>query len=574
MSRVTSVLATPFDLSNNNMLSGALGSYGDFTSAVATCKTGGCDFFVNDTTTSFGMRARGFFAVTASQAGLPVHFGVYADDGASLTFFDAAGASYAALTQPSVPRLVRVARDEHRDVPEGGPLRRRDPLRAQIVEDAALEVSTLEGTFTDFQQPANQAPVVRLADAGFAPRELRGFYPDRERRGRLGRPGDVRAVRPRWPATRRGGLRRGESVQRGGAVRALRRRALLRAHVRAVLGGRGVRRRAVRRAACGRRGGLWAVGGRCGRGRRVRHGHRRCARGGDGCGAAGREHGKQRWLRVSRGGRGVAREHRRRVVRRVRAHFRGVAQARARAETARQARCHRADCPRPRHMISSTDAHTSHSRFVHVRPVALPGLPRLRRRRHHDDRAARRRLQRSRNGRQVGRARPDGRRHGRPSRCLRRRVHGLRLGFRRGFRRGLRHGFARGLSHGFPRGRSPRRARGRGATRGAAPRKLRLHAGVCVDLPWGRVGRGDGAQRGGGRRRPGRRWRGVRAGRARRRGRSGQSNRSVRHHDVGRDVDRRHTLRDEQCIREPTRRRRDRRVRRAAVQRHPSSPAA
>src|SRR4051812_8014166 len=51
--RQSSVLRTVFDLSNNNS-SGLARSYGDFVdSQVPKCASGGCDFFITDTTTSF-----------------------------------------------------------------------------------------------------------------------------------------------------------------------------------------------------------------------------------------------------------------------------------------------------------------------------------------------------------------------------------------------------------------------------------------------------------------------------------------------------------------------------------------
>src|SRR6185369_4995824 len=78
--RVESVIRTILDLSNNNN-TGLKLSYGDFTNAmVPTCKFGGCDFFINDTTTSFGSRLRGFLNVTPDLAGKAIHIGFYTDD--------------------------------------------------------------------------------------------------------------------------------------------------------------------------------------------------------------------------------------------------------------------------------------------------------------------------------------------------------------------------------------------------------------------------------------------------------------------------------------------------------------
>ncbi|MBK8258854.1 MAG: hypothetical protein IPK82_40120 [Polyangiaceae bacterium] len=164
--RVESVLRTLLDLSNNNS-SGLQASFGDFTNAVSTCKIGGCDFIVNDTTTGFGLRARGFLNVTQAMVGQAIHFGLYADDSVSLTFFGKNGAIYPIIIRP--PQLGnptwRVTNTVTFQEPGLYPV---EILHAEISEHAALEMSSLvDANFVDFERPANQAPVVKLKGAGF-----------------------------------------------------------------------------------------------------------------------------------------------------------------------------------------------------------------------------------------------------------------------------------------------------------------------------------------------------------------------------------------------------------------------
>ncbi len=163
--RVASVLGTLADLSNND--STDPNSQGDFKGAVATCPVGGCGFFVNDTTTSFGSRLRGYLAVTSAMVATPVHFGFFADDAVSLSVFDATATAYPVVTQP--PVLGSSAWRVTSTVTFGASgLYPVEILYAQIVEGAALEVSTFSGAFTDRDSPANQVPVTSLATAGFA----------------------------------------------------------------------------------------------------------------------------------------------------------------------------------------------------------------------------------------------------------------------------------------------------------------------------------------------------------------------------------------------------------------------
>jgi len=164
--RVESVIRTLLDLSNNNS-SGLQSSFGDFTSAISTCKLGGCDFLVNDTTTAMGARLRGFLNVTPDLAGKEIHFGLYTDDAVSLTFFGPGGAVHYVIIRPPQLGLPtwRVTNTVRFDEAGVYPL---EILFAEIAEHSALEMSyVVDDTFTDFERPANQAPVVKLKGAGF-----------------------------------------------------------------------------------------------------------------------------------------------------------------------------------------------------------------------------------------------------------------------------------------------------------------------------------------------------------------------------------------------------------------------
>jgi outer membrane exchange protein TraA len=164
--RVESVIRTLLDLSNNNS-SGLQASFGDFTNAVPTCKIGGCPFIANDTNTSFAARARGFLNVTEELVGKKIHFGIYTDDAASLTFFGKSGAVYPVIIRP--PQLGfptwRVTNTVTFNEPGLYPL---EILYAEIGDHAALEMSYLiDDAFMDFERRADQAPVVKLKGAGF-----------------------------------------------------------------------------------------------------------------------------------------------------------------------------------------------------------------------------------------------------------------------------------------------------------------------------------------------------------------------------------------------------------------------
>ncbi|WP_043710080.1 outer membrane exchange protein TraA [Corallococcus macrosporus] len=168
-SRVTTVLRTPFDLSNN-LNDGRTLSYGDFVNQVAApgCSIGGCTFNViedNDAFTPFASRFRGYLNVTADLAGQPLHFGFYADDGISLVIYDRSQ-GYQVINRP--PMLGFPTWRTTNSVTFNAPgLYAVEVLYTQVGEHAALEMSMLTGAFTDFERAANQPPVVNLFSSGF-----------------------------------------------------------------------------------------------------------------------------------------------------------------------------------------------------------------------------------------------------------------------------------------------------------------------------------------------------------------------------------------------------------------------
>lgn len=165
-SRVESVIRTLLDLSNNNS-AGLKQSYGDFVNSVLpTCLEGGCDFFINDTTTAFGSRLRGYYNVTGDLVNKPIHFGFYADDAVSLTFYGANSAAYTVLVRPAEVGFPVWRVTETVTFQKAG-LYPLEILYIEIGEHAALEMSYFVGDFMDFEKPANQPPIVKLSDAGF-----------------------------------------------------------------------------------------------------------------------------------------------------------------------------------------------------------------------------------------------------------------------------------------------------------------------------------------------------------------------------------------------------------------------
>jgi outer membrane exchange protein TraA len=163
--RINSVIRVPLDLSNNNG-GGARESYGDFTNSVQECAVGGCPFSYDDLVTSFATRLRGFLAVTSDMVGVELHFGFYTDDSVSVTLFDGNRQAYAIVTRP--PTLGSPTWRITNSVTFQQPgLYAVEVLHTQTSGHAALEMSILQGAFTDFERGANQAPIVSLKNAGF-----------------------------------------------------------------------------------------------------------------------------------------------------------------------------------------------------------------------------------------------------------------------------------------------------------------------------------------------------------------------------------------------------------------------
>jgi outer membrane exchange protein TraA len=158
------VQRTIFDLSNMQDTPPNLISWGDFKDQMLPqCPEGGCPFAWNDTTTSFGSRFRGFLNVTPELVKIPIHIGFYADDGASLTFFDKTQNAYSVIVQPPIlgSATWRFTQTVTFNEPGLYPL---EVLYTEIDEHAALEMSYFTGAFTDIEYPANLVP-----DAGMNP---------------------------------------------------------------------------------------------------------------------------------------------------------------------------------------------------------------------------------------------------------------------------------------------------------------------------------------------------------------------------------------------------------------------
>ena len=170
----TYVQRTIFDLSNNNSSGMAL-SYGDFRSSSPSCPIGGCGFLVNDATTSFATRFRGYLNVTPAMVGRPLHFGFYADDAVSMVIFDKNQAAYPIVTRP--PVLGSATWRTTNAVTFGfAGLYPVEILYTEIVDHAALECSILDGTFTDFELSVGQIGSVNLQGAGFQLLDPANFY--------------------------------------------------------------------------------------------------------------------------------------------------------------------------------------------------------------------------------------------------------------------------------------------------------------------------------------------------------------------------------------------------------------
>jgi outer membrane exchange protein TraA len=172
--RVTAVLRTAFDLSNNNT-SGQRQSFGDYENAVPGCKNGGCGFFINDDATSFATRFRGYLNVTPDMVGREVHFGIYTDDAASLVIIDRSNVHHEVVIRH--PELgAPTWRTTNKVVFQKSGLYPVEVLYVEITEHAALEMSVLVGPFSDFERPANQSPVIKLWDAGFTLLQPASFF--------------------------------------------------------------------------------------------------------------------------------------------------------------------------------------------------------------------------------------------------------------------------------------------------------------------------------------------------------------------------------------------------------------
>ncbi|AGC48755.1 hypothetical protein MYSTI_07483 [Myxococcus stipitatus DSM 14675] len=168
-SRVTTVLRTPFDLSNN-LNDGRTLSYGDFVNQVTApgCAIGGCSFNIindNDVMTSFVSRFRGYLNVPPNLAGQPLHFASYVDDAVSFVIYDRIQ-SYVVINRP--PRIGFPTWRTTNSVMFSQPgLYAVEVLYTQIGEHAALEMSMLNGAFGDFERAANSPPIVNLYSSNF-----------------------------------------------------------------------------------------------------------------------------------------------------------------------------------------------------------------------------------------------------------------------------------------------------------------------------------------------------------------------------------------------------------------------
>ncbi|MDY7232341.1 outer membrane exchange protein TraA family protein [Hyalangium sp. s54d21] len=161
-SRVTYVLRAPFDLSNNHTNT-PQASRGDFLDAIQGCPSYGCGFFINDTTTPFGSRFRGYLNVTPDMVGKVLHFGFYTDDAVSFTIFDKANTQYQVINRPPV-RFQYTWRSTNNVTFLQSGLYPVEVLYAQGTDHAALEMSLFEGVFSDFEQTAATSASLRQAD--------------------------------------------------------------------------------------------------------------------------------------------------------------------------------------------------------------------------------------------------------------------------------------------------------------------------------------------------------------------------------------------------------------------------
>ncbi|MDI1475086.1 outer membrane exchange protein TraA family protein [Polyangium sp. y55x31] len=165
--RVEATIRTRLDLSNNNASNETL-SYGDFIDAALDqgCKTGGCDFFVNDPSTRFGSRMRGYLNVTPDFVNQPIHLGLYADDAVSVTIYDKTATPHVAAFRPPEFGAATWRLTDQVTFQKAG-LYPIEIAYIQLTEHAALEMSYFVGDFADFEREANIAPIVHLNEVGF-----------------------------------------------------------------------------------------------------------------------------------------------------------------------------------------------------------------------------------------------------------------------------------------------------------------------------------------------------------------------------------------------------------------------
>lgn len=151
-----SAFVATLDLANGSAAAG------DFTTSSTSCPSAGCPFAIDDTTTAFATRLRGYLAVPAAGS---FHLGAYADDAVAITVFDKAGTAYPIITRP--PALGVPAWRSTNTVTFAQPgLYPIEILHAQIASNAVLEASAFAGTFTDFELSATMS--TSLAGSGFA----------------------------------------------------------------------------------------------------------------------------------------------------------------------------------------------------------------------------------------------------------------------------------------------------------------------------------------------------------------------------------------------------------------------
>ncbi|WP_437339158.1 outer membrane exchange protein TraA family protein [Sorangium sp. So ce394] len=168
------VVSAPLDFSNN-YAAGNEWSFGDFVNAVPDCSEGGCDFESNEPNVSFGMRLRGYLAVSPEHVDQPVHFGIFADDAVALVLYDAEQTAYPVLAQPLKLGLTTWRMTNTVTFAKEG-LYPVEVLYAGIAEHSALEVSLLVGEFEDFQLGAGETGSVSLEESGFAIIEPASLY--------------------------------------------------------------------------------------------------------------------------------------------------------------------------------------------------------------------------------------------------------------------------------------------------------------------------------------------------------------------------------------------------------------